>query len=59
VKAIKPAVARTANAPEKEGRVGRRDGVGAYYELESGRVTFSQPIGASSGAHATSPEPHR
>ena len=32
---------------------------GAYYELESGRVTFSQPIGAAPGAHATSPEPGR
>lgn len=86
VKAIKPAVARTANAPEKERlkaailanvEVSVNDALaqseilrhlvelgtvtifGAYYELESGRVTFSQPIGASSSAHATSPEPRR
>jgi len=33
--------------------------VGAYYELESGRVTFSQPIGTPSGAPVTSQEQSR
>jgi carbonic anhydrase len=86
VKAIKPAVTRTANVPEKERlkaailanvEVSVNDALaqseilrhlvesgtvtifGAYYELESGRVTFSQPIGAPSATHATSPEPRR
>jgi carbonic anhydrase len=86
VKAIKPAVARTANAPEKERlkaailanveesvnaslsqsailrhlvESGALTIVGAYYELESGRVTFSQPIGAPAIAHATSTEARR
>jgi len=84
VKAIKPAVERTANVPEKErlkaaimanveesvnaslsqSRILRHlveSGAvtifGAYYELESGRVTFSQPIGAPVGSHATGQEP--
>jgi carbonic anhydrase len=86
LKAIKPAVTRTANVPEKERlkaailanvEVSVNDALaqstilrhlvesgtvtifGAYYELESGRVTFSQPISAPSATHATSPEPRR
>ena len=84
VNAIKPAVERTANVPEKDRLkaaifanidvvvndalttsailrhmvdVGEVMVVGAYYELESGRVTFSQPIAAPSGAHAHTTSP--
>jgi len=32
---------------------------GAYYELESGRVTFSQPVGRTSTVHATATESRR
>lgn len=86
LKAIKPAVSRTANTPAQDRlkaavmanveqvvndalaksailkhmvQGGELTIVGAFYEIESGRVAFSQPIGAPSGAHATSPEPHR
>ena len=86
VKAIKPAVARAAHAPEQERlkaailanveqsvndalaqseilrhlvASGEVTIVGAYYELESGRVTFSQPIGAPAVTHATRPESRR
>ena len=84
--AIKPAVVRTANAPEKDRlkaailanveesvndaleqseilrhllAAGTVTIVGAYYELESGRVTFSHPIGAAPGSHTTSHESGR
>jgi hypothetical protein len=32
---------------------------GAYYELQSGRVTFSQPIAATTGAHVAPSETRR
>ena len=86
VAAIKPAVARTANEPEKDRlkaailanveesvndaldhseilrhlvEVGEVTIVGAYYELESGRVTFSEPIAAPAGPHHTTVEADR
>jgi carbonic anhydrase len=86
VNAIKPAVVRTANAPENERLKAAilanveesiNDALaqseilrhlvasstvtifGAYYELASGRVTFSLPIGPLSGGHTTSQEPRR
>jgi len=86
MKAIKPAVARTAATPERQRlkaailenvEVSVNDALaqseilrhlvasggltifGAYYELESGRVTFSKPIGAPAGAHAATPESRR
>jgi carbonic anhydrase len=86
LQAIRPAVLRTANVPEKERlkaailanvEVAVNDAlaqskilrhlvesgavtiVGAYYELDSGRVTFSQPVSAVSGADAAKAEPRR
>jgi len=83
VRAIKPALARTANVPEQERLraaifanidvvitealaksailrhlvdTGGLTVVGAYYELQSGRVTFSQPVGPSSAAATSGPE---